>query len=107
MYRLHCFCQSGNSYKVAFLLRALGQAYENVFVDFMRGATRDESWRAGTNAKGAPPRPRNIFAAPENCHDAQIFYRACFFPRLRQGRNRQVGAGGTRIGSAGGLEVFY
>ena len=42
MYRLHGFCQSGNGYKAAFLLRALGQKYESVFVDFMHGATRDE-----------------------------------------------------------------
>ena len=55
MYRLHCFCQSGNSYKVAFLLRALGQKYQNVFVDFMGGATRDEKWRAGTNEMGEAP----------------------------------------------------
>ena len=49
MYRLHCFCQSGNSYKAAFFLRALGQAYENVFVDFMQGMTRDAGWRDKTN----------------------------------------------------------
>ena len=55
MYRLHGFCQSGNSYKVAFLLRALGQAYENVFVDFMHGMTRDAAWRAGTNEMGEAP----------------------------------------------------
>ena len=55
MYRLHCFCQSGNSYKVAFFLRALGQAYENVFVDFMHGTTRDAAWRASTNEMGEAP----------------------------------------------------
>ena len=55
MYRLHCFSQSGNCYKVALLLRALGQAYENVFVDFMHGATRDAAWRAGTNEMGEAP----------------------------------------------------
>jgi len=55
MYRLHCFCQSGNSYKVAFLLRALGQAYESVFVDFMHGMTRDAGWRETTNEMGEAP----------------------------------------------------
>jgi len=55
MYRLHGFCQSGNSYKAAFLLRALGQAYESVFVDFMRGMTRDAAWREKTNEMGEAP----------------------------------------------------
>ena len=41
MYRLHGFCQSGNTFKVAFLLRALKQPWEPVFVDFMNGVTRD------------------------------------------------------------------
>jgi len=55
MYRLHCFSQSGNSYKVAFLLRALGQEYENVFVDFMHGMTRDAAWREKMNEMGEAP----------------------------------------------------
>jgi len=54
-YRLHCFSQSGNSYKVAFLLRALGQEYESVFVDFMHGMTRDAAWREKTNEMGEAP----------------------------------------------------
>src|SRR5688572_2006458 len=29
----HCFAQSGNAFKVAFMLRALGVPYESVFVD--------------------------------------------------------------------------
>ena len=55
MYRLHCFSQSGNAFKVAFLLRALAQPYEAVFVDFMHGATRDEGWRERTNEMGEVP----------------------------------------------------
>jgi glutathione S-transferase len=55
MLRLHCFSQSGNAYKVAFFLRALGQPYESVFVDFMNGATRDPSWRARANEMGEVP----------------------------------------------------
>ena len=45
MYRLHGFCQSGNTFKVAFLLRALGQPWEPVFVDFMCGVTLTDGWR--------------------------------------------------------------
>ncbi len=55
MYRLHGFCQSGNSYKVAFFLRALGQPWEPVFVDFMNGITRTPAWRDQTNAMGEAP----------------------------------------------------
>ena len=55
MLRLHCFSQSGNAYKVAFFLRALGQPYESVFVDFMNGATRDPAWRASANEMGEVP----------------------------------------------------
>lgn len=55
MYRLHGFCQSGPTFKVAFLLRALGQPWEPVFVDFMKGVTRSESWREQTNEMGEAP----------------------------------------------------
>lgn len=55
MYRLHGFCQSGNTFKVAFLLRALNQQWEPVFVDFMNGATRDPQWREGANEMGEVP----------------------------------------------------
>lgn len=55
MYRLHCFSQSGNSFKVAFFLRALHQPWEPVFVDFMHGMTRDASWRDQTNEMGEAP----------------------------------------------------
>ncbi|MBI2770639.1 MAG: glutathione S-transferase C-terminal domain-containing protein [Burkholderiales bacterium] len=55
MYRLHCFAQSGNSYKVAFLLRALDQPFEMVFVDFMNGATREAPWREAVNEMGEAP----------------------------------------------------
>jgi len=55
MYRLHGFCQSGNTFKVAFCLRALHQPYETVFVDFMHGRTRDPAWRAETNEMGEAP----------------------------------------------------
>ena len=55
MYLLHCFSQSGNSFKVAFFLRALHQPWEPVFVDYLDGLTRDASWREQTNEMGEAP----------------------------------------------------
>ena len=55
MYRLHCFSQSGNCFKVAFLLRALRQPFETAFVDYLGGATRDPAWREQTNEMGEVP----------------------------------------------------
>jgi glutathione S-transferase len=55
MYRLHCFAQSGNSFKVAFMLRALKQPWEPVFVDYFRGGTREALWRDQTNEMGEAP----------------------------------------------------
>jgi glutathione S-transferase len=39
-YKLHCFAQSGNSYKVALMLELNGAGWEPVWVDFFNGATR-------------------------------------------------------------------
>lgn len=55
MYTLHGFCQSGNTFKVAFLLRALKQPHETRFVDFMSGVTRKDDWRDATNEMGEVP----------------------------------------------------
>jgi glutathione S-transferase len=55
MYQLHGFSQSGNTFKVAFLLRALNQPWEQKFVDFMNGVTRTGEWREGTNEMGEVP----------------------------------------------------
>jgi glutathione S-transferase len=55
MYRLHCFSQSGNSFKVAVFLRILKQPWEAVFVDYMNGLTRDNAWREQTNEMGEAP----------------------------------------------------
>ena len=55
MYYLHGFCQSGNTFKVAFLLRALNQPWEPRFVDFMHGATRTGEWRHDFNEMGEAP----------------------------------------------------
>ena len=39
-YRLHCFAQSGNSYKAALMLGLTGADWEPVFVDFFNGTNR-------------------------------------------------------------------
>ena len=54
-YKLHCFCQSGNSYKVALYLNCARLDWEPIFVDFMHGATRDANWRASVNEMGEAP----------------------------------------------------
>jgi glutathione S-transferase len=54
-YKLHCFCQSGNSYKVALYLNCTGLDWEPVFTDFMNGATRDPKWREANNEMGEAP----------------------------------------------------
>jgi len=55
MYTLHGFSQSGNTFKVAFLLRALDQPWAPRFVDFMNGVTRTGAWRADLNEMGEAP----------------------------------------------------
>jgi len=58
MLKLHGFAQSGNTFKVAFLLRALGVPWQPVamsFAEFAGGATRDAKWREGVNAMGEVP----------------------------------------------------
>jgi glutathione S-transferase len=55
MYTLHGFCQSGNTFKVAFLLQALKQPWQARHVDYMNGVTRTGDWRAATNEMGEVP----------------------------------------------------
>ena len=58
MLKLHGFSQSGNTFKVAFLLRALGVPWQPVamsFAEFAGGATRDPAWREGVNEMGEVP----------------------------------------------------
>ncbi|MXU65384.1 glutathione S-transferase family protein [Oceanomicrobium pacificus] len=45
-YRLHCFAQSGNAYKVALMLELCGADWEPVFVDFFKGAARSDAYKA-------------------------------------------------------------
>jgi glutathione S-transferase len=55
-YRLHCFAQSGNAYKVALFLKLAGIAWEPVFVDFFKGGqTRTAEWRETVSAMGEVP----------------------------------------------------
>lgn len=54
-YRLHYFPESGNSYKLALMLRFCGQSFEPVWTDFAGGVTRSAEWRASINAMGEIP----------------------------------------------------
>ena len=42
--KLHCFGESGNSYKAALALELSGLDWESVFVDFFNGAARSEAY---------------------------------------------------------------
>jgi glutathione S-transferase len=58
MYKLHCFAQSGNAYKVAIALQALGQPWTPVhlpFADFASGLTKSDAWRQSENPLGEVP----------------------------------------------------
>jgi len=58
MYKLHCFAQSGNSYKVALLLQALRQSWEPVHLPFQKfaaGVQRTDEFRQDLNAMGELP----------------------------------------------------
>ena len=45
-YTLHCFAQSGHSYKAALMLALCDADWEPVFVDFFNGAARSPEFRA-------------------------------------------------------------
>jgi glutathione S-transferase len=53
-YKLHCFAQSGNSYKPALLLALSGADWEPVFVDFFNGAARTPEFKALNEMAEAP-----------------------------------------------------
>jgi len=58
MYKLHAFAQSGNTYKVALLLQALGQPWTPIhlpFEEFSKGIQRSDSWRQDVNPMGEIP----------------------------------------------------
>ena len=52
--KLHCFAESGNAYKAALTLTLVYEAWEPVFVDFFKGATRTPEFRA-LNIMGEVP----------------------------------------------------
>lgn len=45
-YRLHCFAQSGNAYKVALMLELAGADWTPLWVDFFNGGTRAPDFKA-------------------------------------------------------------
>ncbi|SDY12787.1 glutathione S-transferase family protein [Citreimonas salinaria] len=53
--QLHCFGESGHSYKAALALELAGLDWEPVFVDFFNGATRSADYRTQINAMGEAP----------------------------------------------------
>lgn len=53
-YRLHCFAQSGNAYKVALALNLARLDWEPVWVDFFGGETRGPAFRS-LNVMGEVP----------------------------------------------------
>lgn len=55
VYRLHCFPESGNSYKLALMLTLCGQSFEPVWTDFGGGITRTAEWRRTVNPMGEIP----------------------------------------------------
>ena len=53
--QLHCFGESGNSYKAAIALQLSGLDWEPVYVDFFNGATRSADYRSAVNTRGEAP----------------------------------------------------
>ena len=54
MMKLHCFGESGNAYKAALTLTLADAAWEPIFVDFFKGASRSPEFRA-LNVMGEVP----------------------------------------------------
>jgi glutathione S-transferase len=54
-FRLYCFAQSGNAFKVALMLQLCGAKWEPRFVDFFNGETRTAEYRASINEMGEVP----------------------------------------------------
>ncbi len=53
--KLHCFGESGNSYKAALALELAGLDWQPVFVDFFKGETRSAEYRQDLNTLGEAP----------------------------------------------------
>jgi glutathione S-transferase len=54
-FRLDCFAQSGNAFKVALMLNLCGAKWEARFVDFFNGETRTPGYREKINEMGEIP----------------------------------------------------
>jgi glutathione S-transferase len=54
-YLLHCFGESGNSYKAALMLELCGCNWEPRFVDYLGGESRSDAYRDGVNETGEIP----------------------------------------------------
>jgi len=54
-FTLHCFGESGNSYKPALMLQLAGCDWSPKFVAFLEGATRKPEWREHWNEMGEAP----------------------------------------------------
>jgi glutathione S-transferase len=54
-YRLYCVGESGNCYKVALMLTLCGADWQPVFVDYFKGATRNDAYRDSINSQGEVP----------------------------------------------------
>jgi glutathione S-transferase len=54
-FRLYCFSQSGNAFKVALMLNLCGAKWEPRFVDFFNGETRTPEYREKINEMGEVP----------------------------------------------------
>ncbi len=53
-YKLHCFAQSGNAYKVALMLNLCEADWEPVFVDFFNGEHREDAFRELNDMREVP-----------------------------------------------------
>ncbi|QFU07321.1 Disulfide-bond oxidoreductase YfcG [Rhodobacteraceae bacterium THAF1] len=53
--KLHCFGESGHSYKAALTLELMGLEWEPVFVDFFNGEARSNAYRSDYNPMGEAP----------------------------------------------------
>lgn len=54
-YILHCFAESGNSYKVALMLALTGVDWEPRWVDYFGGETRSDAYRSNVSVMGEAP----------------------------------------------------
>ena len=54
-YKLYCFGESGNAYKVALMLELCGLRWQPVWVDFFSGETGTPAYRANVNEMGEAP----------------------------------------------------